>query len=288
MPRPRWFTLLNSCERSSEHLLALLFLHDLCAPFTPATPPPEHSWQRLQRTPEPQIPGALAAACEACIQHWGAALEGFLDDVDFAALNGPVLQHAIERMTRWPVTDGHMKHPLTRLADVYQATRSLSAQQWQGAFFTPYPAASLIARKIGMKPWTTVFDPACGAGAMLIAALDALRQNRGERAAGTLKLLGIEINSRTAAVARASLVLAGAHPNQFWIATGDGLHHDIVGRDRSDGKLKTLRFHVHLANPPFGSGHLAAGDRGETTRRPLVLPDRVLYHEPPPQTARSN
>ena len=283
---PHWLPSLDGIDRAQDHLLALVFLRDLAHDAFTVTAPPDACWERIAALPDEHLGRALQAACDACATAWGEAIEGFFDGVDFERVDPATLRRGVRSVTALrPHKHGAHFGPRTHLGDVYEATRGLAVAQRQGAFFTPYTVASLLARVMGLGPWTSVLDPACGAGVMLIAALDALREEQGERVAATLKLVGVEIDPRTAAVARASLVLAGAHPDQFWIATGDGLEQEIVGRDRSDGKLKSLAFHFNLANPPFGRGFVH--DRGPVARQPLLLPERVHYHEHPPQTARA-
>ena len=51
---------------------------------------------------------------------------------------------------------------------------------------------------------------------------------------------GVEINPRVCQIAPASLLLAGADPNQSWVFAGDSLAQPIVGRDRRDGALKMV------------------------------------------------
>jgi hypothetical protein len=54
---------------------------------------------------------------------------------------------------------------------------------WKGQFFTPYPVASLIARmvagdfaaRVKLEGFITVNEPACGAGAMVIAMAETAR-----------------------------------------------------------------------------------------------------------------
>ena len=52
--------------------------------------------------------------------------------------------------------------------------------------------------------------------------------------------IGVDINRRVCQIARASLLLAGANPNQFWGFAGDSLALPIVGRDQRDGVLKMV------------------------------------------------
>ena len=45
---------------------------------------------------------------------------------------------------------------------------------------------------------------------------------------------------RVCQIAPASLLLAGADPNQSWVFAGDSLAQPIVGRDGRDGALKMV------------------------------------------------
>ena len=70
-------------------------------------------------------------------------------------------------------------------------------------------------------------------------------------------------------------MLAGADPHQFWVFAGDSLAQPIVGRDRRDGELRTLTFHVLLTNPPFGTSASVHTFATHAERGPLVIPDHV-------------
>jgi type I restriction-modification system DNA methylase subunit len=136
--------------------------------------------------------------------------------------------------------------------------------------------AWVLAQVQKPSPDEWVLDPACG-GVILLAALDVARELHGATAA--LTLVGVELDPRTAAIARASLVLAGAHPDQFWIGTGNALAQPLVGFDRRSGHLQPLRCTLSLANPPFGKA--ASRDARHDDGPPLVVPDRVLYRPVP-------
>jgi type I restriction-modification system DNA methylase subunit len=101
--------------------------------------------------------------------------------------------------------------------------RGLCGKAAQGAFFTPWSVAAMIAEVARVtRPDTWALDPACGGGVLLIAALELCRQRFGELAACAMTLLGVELDPRTAQIARASLLLAGADPAQFWIGCASG------------------------------------------------------------------
>jgi type I restriction-modification system DNA methylase subunit len=116
----------------------------------------------------------------------------------------------------------------------------------------------------------------CGAGVFLISALQEVRERYGPRLAKTITLIGCDLDPVTCQVARASLILAGAEEDQFWIACGNSLARPIVGRDRADGQLKTLNFPLLLGNPPFGTATKMADLELAAQAGPLVVPDRVL------------
>jgi type I restriction-modification system DNA methylase subunit len=67
------------------------------------------------------------------------------------------------------------------LGDIFQELEL--ASKWHGQFFTPYPICKMMASMtLDTKPFAeggivSISEPACGGGAMLIAACDHLREN---------------------------------------------------------------------------------------------------------------
>lgn len=273
---------LDGTPHGPDHILALMFLHELASDANPhCAPPREARWDHLCARPDDELPASVDRACAACTRVWGEALEGFFDDVAFATVSPGDLRGALIGVERFLSRLRSSVSSGTQLADVYQYTRSLSAKQWQGAFFTPSQITRAMAMMLEVSPGEWVCDPACGGGAMLTAALEEVRRQHGPRAAITVTLVGVEIDPRTAAIARASLILAGAHPDQFWIGVGDSLAQPVVGRSREDGALKHLEFTAILANPPFGMKVSMQALERAAERGPLVVPDRVLYRRLP-------
>ena len=91
----------------------------------------------------------------------------------------------------------------------------------------------------------TIYDPACGTGGMLLAAIDHVEQNGGDPRTFYGKIFGQEKNLNTSAIARMNLVLHGVE--DFDIAREDTLRSPAF-TDSSNG-LAT--FDCVLANPPF-------------------------------------
>ncbi|MET0901697.1 MAG: N-6 DNA methylase [Acidimicrobiales bacterium] len=125
----------------------------------------------------------------------------------------------------------------------------------QGVHHTPRAlAVSLVERAIGERARPVIGDPACGGGALLLAAARHLA-HRGERPADIVqRLWGADIDPLAAATTEAALSLwAGAPPPPGHVHAADALVEEL-GWPRLD---------VVVGNPPFLS-QLGA----TTTRRP--------------------
>jgi type I restriction enzyme M protein len=96
------------------------------------------------------------------------------------------------------------------------------------------------------KEGETIYDPACGTGGMLLAAVAHVRDQGGDPRTFFGKLYGQEKNLTTAAVARMNLFLHGIE--DFVVERGDTLRNPVF-TDPSTGGLGT--FDVVIANPPF-------------------------------------
>ena len=269
--------LLPSSSNAAAHVVALTFLHELSSDATRPSPPVTARWSDLVQLPDALLGPGLDEACQACEAAWPHALAGFFDGVRFASAPTEQLRDAISCLERLDDRMG-AHHRETRLGDFYQHTRSLSAKSWQAAYFTPWHIAYAMALINEPQPGEFIGDiSGCGAGVFLIAALKAVRDRHGDRLANTVTLIGADIDPRTCQIARASLLLAGAHADQFHIACGNTLAQPIGGIDRADGEFKTLAFTCLLGNPPFGSKVARTDLEHAAAQGPLVIPDRVLY-----------
>lgn len=115
-----------------------------------------------------------------------------------------------------------------------------------GEFYTPRSVVRLIVDILDPKEGETIYDPACGTGGMLLAAVAHVRERGGDPRTFFGKLHGQEKNLTTAAVARMNLFLHGIE--DFVIERGDTLRNPVF-TDASTGGLAT--FDVVIANPPF-------------------------------------
>jgi type I restriction enzyme M protein len=115
-----------------------------------------------------------------------------------------------------------------------------------GEFYTPRSVVRLIIDILDPKEGETIYDPACGTGGMLLAAVSHVRERGGDPRTFFGKLHGQEKNLTTAAVARMNLFLHGIE--DFVIERGDTLRNPVF-TDAATGGLGT--FDVVIANPPF-------------------------------------
>ena len=120
----------------------------------------------------------------------------------------------------------------------------------KGNFYTPAEVSRIMAKVVGVSakanPATTVYDPTCGSGSLLLKVAD-------ESDSG-LSIYGQEMDVATAGLARMNMVI---HRNATAeIAKGQSTLSNPLFLDET-GRLKTFDFVV--ANPPFSYKAWATG-----------------------------
>jgi type I restriction enzyme M protein len=131
------------------------------------------------------------------------------------------------------------------LGDAYEYLMRLFATESgksKGNFYTPAEVSRVMAKVIGVSakasPSTTVYDPTCGSGSLLLKVAD-------ESESG-LSIYGQEMDIATAGLAKMNMVI---HRNATAeIAKGQSTLSNPLFLDEN-GRLKTFDFVV--ANPPF-------------------------------------
>lgn len=124
---------------------------------------------------------------------------------DWHELPQPTLEKALDELERW---DPHGFHMCDWLGDTSQRIRG--DKNGLGEFYTPYHISLCMAMITDPAPGESVIDPCCGAGGMLLAALESCR-NRHD---GIPEVFGIDINPIAVRLCRMNLALAGVHPAQ--------------------------------------------------------------------------
>ncbi len=133
------------------------------------------------------------------------------------------------------------------LGDAYEYLMKHFATQSgksKGQFYTPSEVSRIIAKVIGVKDVTTsgtsIYDPTCGSGSLLLKAVDETEQ--------TVTIYGQEKDVATAALARMNMILHGNETAE--IVKGQSTLSNPLFKNQHDN-LKTFDFVV--ANPPFSS-----------------------------------
>lgn len=121
---------------------------------------------------------------------------------------------------------------------IYLISRFASdAGKKAGEFYTPTAVSRLLARLAAPEPGSTICDPACGSGSLLIQASQ-------EVGSENFALYGQEVNGATWALARMNMFLHAKDAARIeWCDTLNS--PALVESDH------LMRFDVVLANPPF-------------------------------------
>jgi type I restriction enzyme M protein len=120
----------------------------------------------------------------------------------------------------------------------------------KGQFYTPAEVSRIMAQIIGIRDArttndTTVYDPTCGSGSLLLKV--------GDEAHAKVTLYGQEKDAATSGLARMNMIL---HDNPTAeIKQGNTLANPLFTSD--DGQLKTFDYVV--ANPPFSDKRWSTG-----------------------------
>ena len=120
----------------------------------------------------------------------------------------------------------------------------------KGQFYTPAEVSRIMAQIIGIHDAktsndTTVYDPTCGSGSLLLKV--------GEEATTNVTLYGQEKDATTSGLARMNMILHN-NPTAL-IKQGNTLANPLFTND--DGQLKTFDYVV--ANPPFSDKRWSTG-----------------------------
>jgi type I restriction enzyme M protein len=113
----------------------------------------------------------------------------------------------------------------------------------KGQFYTPAEVSRIMAKVIGIRaadsPETTIYDPTCGSGSLLLKAADEAQVK--------ISIYGQEMDNATAALARMNMILHDNPAAEIWKDNSLSSPH----WKEYDGRLKAFDYVV--ANPPFST-----------------------------------
>jgi len=211
---------------------------------------PEGSHWRDVRATTKNVGTALANAMRGIEAANQDHLYGVFGDAQWTnkeRLPDELIKNLIEHFSALPMGNSRVTAHVMGDAYEYLIKKFADATNKKaGEFYTPRSVVRLMVNILEPKEGETVYDPACGTGGMLLAAVDHVRARGGDHRTFFGHLYGQEKNLTTSAVARMNLFLHGIE--DFAIERGDTLRNPVF-TDPSTGGLAT--FDVVLANPPF-------------------------------------
>ena len=125
-----------------------------------------------------------------------------------------------------------------------------------GEFYTPRSVVRMMVDILDPQEGESIYDPACGTGGMLLAAIDQVKEAGGDPRTFYGKIYGQEKNLTTSSVARMNLVLHGIE--DFQIAREDTLRNPAF----TNGAGGLATFDCVIANPPFSLKEWGFGGLG--------------------------
>ena len=160
-------------------------------------------------------------------------------------LSDALLKDLIEHFSRLPFGNKNVNSDLIGDAYEYLIKKFADATNKKaGEFYTPRSVVRLMIDMLDPKEAETIYDPACGTGGMLLAAVQHVKETHGDVKRLWGKLYGQEKNLTTSSIARMNLFLHGIE--DFQVVRGDTLRNPAFFEvDR----LAT--FDCVIANPPF-------------------------------------
>ncbi|MBE2200517.1 MAG: SAM-dependent DNA methyltransferase [Anaerolinea sp.] len=211
-----------------------------------------------------QIPAAAHwQDIRAVAQNIGIALQNAFRDIEAAnqeqlhnifgdaqwsnkqRLSDALLTDLIEHFSALPLSNSAIEPDMLGQAYEYLIKKFADATNKKaGEFYTPRSVVQLMMDILDPQPGETIYDPACGTGGMLLAAINHVRQQGGRIETLLGKLYGQEKNLTTASIARINLFLHGVE--DFHIVRGDTLRNPAF---HSGDQLQ--QFDIVIANPPF-------------------------------------
>jgi len=160
-------------------------------------------------------------------------------------LSDALLKDLIEHFSQLSFGNHHVSSDLLGDAYEYLIKKFADATNKKaGEFYTPRSVVRLMIDMLDPKEVETIYDPACGTGGMLLAAVQHVKDMHGDVKRLWGKLYGQEKNLTTSSIARMNLFLHGIE--DFQVVRGDTLRSPAF----YDGD-QLATFDCVIANPPF-------------------------------------
>ena len=213
--------------------------------------PQEYHWETLRNHPADGHLGEFVTDAMREVARLNPLLQGVLDVKDFnesqsgqRTLDEERLEALIEVLSRHRLGLQDTEPDILGRAYEYLLRKFAEGQgQSAGEFYTPKEVGWLMAKLINPEPYSTIYDPACGSGGLLIKPRLLFEQTYPDEKSQAPQIYGQELTPTTYAMAKMNAFL-----------------HDFIGADIQIGDTfrnprftaddATLqRFDYVLANP---------------------------------------
>ena len=213
--------------------------------------PQAYRWEALRDHPANGRLGEFVTEAMREVAHLNPLLQGVLDVEDFnerqsgqRTLDDDRLEALIEIISQHRLGLQDTEPDILGRAYEYLLRKFAEGQgQSAGEFYTPKEVGWLMARLINPEPHTTIYDPACGSGGLLIKPRLFFEEKHPDEKSAAPRIYGQELNATTYAMAKMNAFL-----------------HDFIGADlgigdtfRNPGFVTEdsvlRRFDYVLANP---------------------------------------
>jgi type I restriction enzyme M protein len=209
---------------------------------------PENCHWNDVRTKATNVGTALQVAMREIEKANPDSLYGVFGDAQWSnkdRLSDPLLKDLIEHFSKLSFGNHNVNSDLLGDAYEYLIKKFADATNKKaGEFYTPRSVVRLMIEMLDPREGETIYDPACGTGGMLLAAVQHVKDTHGDVKRLWGKLFGQEKNLTTSSIARMNLFLHGIE--DFQIVRGDTLRTPAF----FDGD-RLANFDCVIANPPF-------------------------------------
>ncbi|MYA70237.1 SAM-dependent DNA methyltransferase [Candidatus Poribacteria bacterium] len=184
--------------------------------------PPEYHWKALRNHSADGHLGEFVTNAMREVARLNPLLQGVLDVKDFnesqsgqRTLDEERLEALIEVLSRHQLGLQDTEPDILGRAYEYLLRKFAEGQgQSAGEFYTPKEVGWLMARLINPEPYTTIYDPACGSGGLLIKPRLLFAQTHPDDKSQAPQIYGQELTPTTYAMAKMNTFL-----------------HDFIGAD---------------------------------------------------------
>jgi len=232
--------------------------------------PEEARWSTIRHL-KTNVGTSLNKALEALEDANIEALEDVLKGINFnkkigsRTLDDDTLANFIQNFEKIPLRDENFEFP-DLLGAAYEYLIKFfadSAGKKAGEFYTPADVVRTLVEIVDPQPGTSIYDPTCGSGGMLIQTRDYIRECGGDPR--DLSLFGQESIGTTWSICKMNMLLHG-------ISHADIRQEDTLRRPQHKADNNELkRYDRVLANPPFSQNYI---------RRDIEYPGRFAVWMP--------